>query len=59
MNLALAAGISLPLLEQLGYVPGAATHDGTQALSVAYALLPCLLKLAAAAILVRAPLRDI
>lgn len=57
MNLALAAGISLPLLERLGYVPG--TTDGMHALAIAYALLPCALKLAAAGILARAPLRDI
>lgn len=59
MNLALAAGIALPLLELLGYVPGTINNDGTQALSVGYALLPCLLKLAAAGLLLRAPLRDV
>lgn len=59
MNLALAAGISLPLLQQLGYVPGVVNNSGAHALSVAYALLPCILKLTAAAILWRAPLRDI
>jgi Na+/melibiose symporter-like transporter len=59
MNLALAAGISLPLLEQLGYVPGTVNNAGTHALSVAYALLPCLLKLVAASILWRAPLHDV
>ncbi|NMM36243.1 MAG: MFS transporter [Glaciimonas sp.] len=59
MNLALAAGIALPLLELLGYVPGTFNNDGTQALSVGYALLPCLLKLAAAGLLLRAPLRDV
>lgn len=57
MSLALAAGISLPLLEMLGYVPG--TSSGMQALSIAYALLPCLLKVAAAGILLYAPLRDV
>jgi GPH family glycoside/pentoside/hexuronide:cation symporter len=56
MNLALAAGVALPLLAWLGYVPGAA--HGTAALSFAYALLPCALKLLAAALLWRAPLRD-
>ncbi|MES2535693.1 MAG: MFS transporter [Pseudomonadota bacterium] len=56
MNLALAAGISLPLLEWLGYTPGA---GGTQALAAGYALLPCVLKLTAAAILWRAPLRNL
>ncbi|MFC7296911.1 MFS transporter [Herminiimonas aquatilis] len=59
MNLALAAGISLPLLEQLGYIPGTVNSDGAHALSVAYALLPCLLKLVAASILWRAPLHDV
>lgn len=57
ITLALAAGISLPLLEWLGYVPG--TGAGTGALVAAYALLPCLLKLLAAAMLWRAPLRNL
>lgn len=57
MTLALAAGISLPLLEGLGYVPG--TGAGTGALVAAYALLPCALKLTAAAMLWRAPLRNL
>lgn len=57
MNLALAAGIALPLLEWLGYTPG--TRHGVAALSAAYALLPCALKLLAALMLWRAPLRDI
>lgn len=55
-SLALAAGIALPLLAWLGYVPGSGSDTG--ALSVAYALLPCALKLVAAAMLWRAPLRD-
>ncbi len=59
MNLALAAGISLPLLEWLGYIPGTSNNNGTHALAVGYALLPCGLKLIAAAILWRAPLRDL
>jgi GPH family glycoside/pentoside/hexuronide:cation symporter len=56
ITLALAAGISLPLLDWLGYVPGSTA--GTGALAAAYALLPCVLKLVAAAMLWRAPLRD-
>jgi len=56
MTLALAAGVSLPVLEWLGYAPG--TGLGLGALSFAYALLPCCLKLLAAALLWRAPLRD-
>ena len=59
MNLALAAGISLPLLSWLGYVPGQANDDGLRALVIAYALLPCVLKLAAATLLWRAPLKDV
>ena len=57
MTLALAAGIALPLLEWRGYVPGAGS--GTGALVAAYALLPCALKLLAAAMLWRAPLRHL
>ncbi|MBC7416260.1 MAG: MFS transporter [Herminiimonas sp.] len=59
MNLALAAGVALPLLEHLGYVPGTVDADGTQALRVAYALLPCALKLLSASLLWRAPLDDL
>ncbi|HSD59424.1 MAG TPA: MFS transporter, partial [Burkholderiales bacterium] len=46
LNLALAAGVALPLLAWLGYQPGSA-QAGT-ALSMTYALLPSALKLAAA-----------
>ena len=56
LNLALAAGVGLPLLGQLGYQPG--SDGSTLALSVAYAALPCALKLAAAYVLVLAPLPD-
>ena len=59
MNLALAAGVSLPLLDFLGYVPGTSDPQGIQALGVAYAILPCALKLIAALMLWRAPLRDV
>lgn len=58
MNLALAAGIALPLLGALGYVPGTTDSSGTQALGIAYALVPCGLKLIAAIILWRAPLKN-
>lgn len=47
LALALAAGIALPLLQWLGYAPGAAAGPGS-ALSWVYALLPCAIKLAAA-----------
>lgn len=53
LNLALAAGISLPLLSLLGYNPAHLTLRGTHALSFGYALVPCGLKLVAAALLAR------
>jgi len=59
MNLALAAGISLPLLEWLGYQVGTTSAQGLHALAVGYALLPCALKLLAATLLWRAPLNNI
>ena len=59
ITLALAAGISLPLLERLGYVPGTSSAESTEALRIAYALVPCGLKLIAAGVLLRAPLRDV
>jgi len=51
LNLALAAGLALPLLNWLGYVPGTQDAPALLALSWAYALVPCLLKLLAAAVL--------
>ncbi|MDD0839402.1 MFS transporter [Curvibacter sp. HBC61] len=48
LNLALAAGLALPLLGLLGYQPGSRSEAGLQALSLAYAVLPCGLKLLAA-----------
>jgi GPH family glycoside/pentoside/hexuronide:cation symporter len=59
MNLALAAGISLPLLEWLGYTPGATDEAALSALTIAYAVLPCVLKAGAALLLWRAPLNDV
>ncbi|MBL0143459.1 MAG: MFS transporter [Betaproteobacteria bacterium] len=56
MNLALAAGIALPLLQGFGYGPK--TDNSTDALFVlaaVYALLPCALKAMAAAALVASP----
>ncbi len=51
LNLALAAGLALPLLDLLGYLPGTSSPEGLQALTLAYAVLPCVLKLLAAAAL--------
>ena len=48
LNLALAAGLALPLLQVLGYQPGQASPAGLQALSWLYGGLPCLLKALAA-----------
>lgn len=51
LNLALAAGLALPLLGFFGYAPGTREPQALQALSYAYCLLPCVLKLAAGALL--------
>ncbi|WP_120969968.1 MFS transporter [Comamonas sp. lk] len=54
LNLALAAGLALPLLSAAGYRSGGTDPAGLQALAWAYGGLPCLLKLAAALLLWRA-----
>ena len=51
LNLALAAGIALPLLALFGYAPGERDAAALRSLSIAYCLLPCALKLVAAALL--------
>ena len=51
LNLALAAGLALPLLGLAGYSPGARDDAALRALVIAYCVLPCLLKLVAAATL--------
>ena len=51
LNLALAAGLALPLLALAGYSPGARDPDALRALVIGYCLLPCVLKLCAAATL--------
>ena len=48
LNLALAAGLALPLLGWLGYAPGAQSDSALQVLTLAYCLLPCALKTLAA-----------
>jgi glycoside/pentoside/hexuronide:cation symporter, GPH family len=59
LNLALAAGIALPLVNALGYTPGAgtsaATTNGLVALAIVYAVVPSLLKGVAAIVLALAP----
>jgi Na+/melibiose symporter-like transporter len=48
LNLALAAGLALPLLQWFGYQPGARDPQALQALTWAYCMLPCALKALAA-----------
>lgn len=48
LNLALAAGLALPLLGALGYSPGTRDPESLRTLGLAYAVLPCVLKLLAA-----------
>ena len=49
LNLALAAGLALPLLGLFGYAPGVRSPEALNALVMAYCILPCILKLAASA----------
>lgn len=51
LNLALAAGVALPALQAFGYAPGRQDERALEALTIAYCLLPCALKLIAAALL--------
>jgi GPH family glycoside/pentoside/hexuronide:cation symporter len=51
LNLALAAGAALPALQLFGYSPGSTDGDALQALTLAYCVLPCALKLFAMALL--------
>jgi GPH family glycoside/pentoside/hexuronide:cation symporter len=51
LNLALAAGVALPLLAWFGYQPGGRDEAALQALTIAYCLLPCVLKLGAVTLL--------
>ena len=48
LNLALAAGLTLPALQWWGYTPGQHDAAGLWTLSCAYGLIPCLLKAVAA-----------
>ncbi len=51
LNLALAAGVSLPALQAFGYAPGSRDPKALAALTLAYCALPCVLKLAASGLL--------
>ena len=51
LNLALAAGIALPMLDLLGYRVGVRNEEALGALAFAYAVLPCILKLGAGGVL--------
>jgi len=51
LNLALAAGVALPLLGLFGYAPGSREPQALMALSLIYCALPCALKLAAVVLL--------
>lgn len=51
LNLALAAGVALPLLQSFGYAPGNRSEPALTALTIAYCALPCALKLLAAGLL--------
>jgi GPH family glycoside/pentoside/hexuronide:cation symporter len=51
LNLALAAGVALPVLQFFGYAPGQQDTQALDALTIAYCVLPCALKLVAAALL--------
>lgn len=51
LNLALAAGLALPVLGWLGYQPGSTDPDALAVLTLAYCVLPCALKTLAALLL--------
>ena len=48
LNLALAAGLTLPLLDLLGYTPGARAPEALLSLTLVYSLLPIVIKVVAA-----------
>ncbi len=56
LALALAAAVVLPWLDRVGYVPGAANSpDALWSLNVAYAIVPCFLKLLAIVLVTTLP----
>ena len=48
LNLALAAGLTLPLLDLLGYTPGTRAAEALLSLTLVYSLLPVVIKVVAA-----------
>lgn len=59
LGLALAAAIVLPLLGAYGFTPGATNTDAAMtALTIAYALVPCVLKLAALGLVFTLPAEE-
>ena len=48
LNLALAAGLTLPLLDLLGYTPGTRAPEALLSLTLVYSLLPIVIKVVAA-----------
>jgi glycoside/pentoside/hexuronide:cation symporter, GPH family len=48
LNLAMAAGLTLPLLELLGYTPGTQEPQALTALTIVYCLVPIAIKIVAA-----------
>lgn len=58
LNLALAAGLALPALGALGYRPGSTDPDALAMLTLAYCVLPCLLKALAAVLLYTLVIRN-
>jgi Na+/melibiose symporter-like transporter len=53
LQLALAAGVALPLVQALGYRTGDADAASTRALVIVYALVPCVLQALSLALLLR------
>jgi Na+/melibiose symporter-like transporter len=59
MGLALAAFVVLPLLETSGFVPGQTNSaEALTTLNIAYAVIPCILKLGAMALVLALPTEE-
>ena len=57
LNLALAAGLTLPLLALMGYTPGTLQPQALTALTIVYCLVPIVIKMVAALVLYRLMIR--